>query len=113
MTRGDVLARFGFGVEPFGDRTFLVRAVPAMLAGKGIAEAFKEAIDSLDDESAGAREEERIARDFIIKEKPDIVFLLVNAAALERSLYLLSEILILEVPVVIGLNLIPPPTTWA
>ena len=50
-------------------------------------------------------EEERIARDFIIKEKPDIVFLLVNAAALERSLYLLSEILILEVPVVIGLNM--------
>ncbi len=50
-------------------------------------------------------EEERIARDYIIKEKPDIVFLLVNAAALERSLYLLSEILILEVPVVIGLNM--------
>jgi len=50
-------------------------------------------------------EEERISRDFIIREKPDIVFLLVNAAALERSLYLLSEVLILQVPVVIGLNM--------
>jgi ferrous iron transport protein B len=51
-------------------------------------------------------EEERIARDFIIKEKPDIVLLLVNAAALERSLYLLSEVLILKVPVIIGLNML-------
>jgi ferrous iron transport protein B len=51
-------------------------------------------------------EEERITRDFIIMEKPDLVLLLVNAAALERSLYLLSEVLILKVPVIIGLNMI-------
>jgi ferrous iron transport protein B len=51
-------------------------------------------------------EEERVARDFIIKEKPDLVLLLVNAAALERSLYLLSEVLILKVPVIIGLNML-------
>jgi DNA mismatch repair protein MutL len=61
-TAGEPLAEFGFGIEPFGDRTYLVRAVPAMLAGKGIAEAVKEAIDSLDDETAGANEEQRIAR---------------------------------------------------
>jgi DNA mismatch repair protein MutL len=61
-TGGETLAQFGFGIEPFGDRTYLVRAVPAMLAGKGIAEALKEAIDSLDDEMAGANEDERIAR---------------------------------------------------
>jgi DNA mismatch repair protein MutL len=61
-TGGELLAQFGFGIEPFGDRTYLVRAVPAMLAGKGIADAVKEAIDSLDDETAGANEEERIAR---------------------------------------------------
>jgi len=61
-TGGEMLAQFGFGIEPFGDRTYLVRAVPAMLAGKGIAEAVKEAIDSLDDETAGADEEQRIAR---------------------------------------------------
>ena len=61
-SRGEMLAQFGFGIEPFGDRTYLVRAVPAMLAGKGIADAVKEALDSLDDETAGANEEERIAR---------------------------------------------------
>jgi DNA mismatch repair protein MutL len=61
-TGGEQLAQFGFGIEPFGDRTYLVRAVPAMLAGKGIADAVKEALDSLDDETAGANEEERIAR---------------------------------------------------
>ena len=61
-TGGEMLAQFGFGIDPFGDRTYLVRAVPAMLAGKGIADAVKEAIDSLDDETAGANEDERIAR---------------------------------------------------
>lgn len=50
-------------------------------------------------------EEERIARDFIIKNKPDITILLLNSAALERSLYLLCELLILETKVVIGLNM--------
>jgi DNA mismatch repair protein MutL len=59
---GSALADFGFLIEPFGGRACLVRAVPALLAGKGIADAVKEAIDSLDDEAAGASEDERIAR---------------------------------------------------
>ncbi len=50
-------------------------------------------------------EEERIARDFIIKECPDVVVMIANAAALERSLYLLAELLILPVPLVLGLNM--------
>jgi ferrous iron transport protein B len=50
-------------------------------------------------------EEERIARDFIIKERPDVVVMIANAAALERNLYLLAELLILPVPVVLGLNM--------
>jgi len=50
-------------------------------------------------------EGERIARDFIIKEHPDIVVMVANAAALERNLYLLAELLILPVPVVLGLNM--------
>ena len=49
--------------------------------------------------------EERIARDYIIKEKPDVVVAIVNAAALERSLYLVAELLELTVPVVLGLNM--------
>ena len=60
--RGELLAQFGFTIEPFGDRTYLVRAVPAMLAGKGIAEAVKETLDSLDDEADMTKVEGRIAR---------------------------------------------------
>lgn len=62
LAGGGALAVFGFVIEPFGDRTCLVRAVPAMLAGKGIADAVKETIDTLDDEAAGGSEEDRIAR---------------------------------------------------
>ncbi|PKN06340.1 MAG: hypothetical protein CVU72_04985, partial [Deltaproteobacteria bacterium HGW-Deltaproteobacteria-7] len=51
-------------------------------------------------------EEERITRDFIIREKPDLVVLVLNAAALERSLYLLSEVLLLNRPVIAAVNML-------
>ena len=51
-------------------------------------------------------EEERIARDFIIQEEPNVVVVVVDAAVLERSLYLLAEILLLPAPVVLALNMI-------
>ena len=51
-------------------------------------------------------EEERIARDYLIREKPDLVIAIVNAAALERNLYLIAELLALDVPLVVGLNMI-------
>ncbi|MDR2018516.1 MAG: ferrous iron transport protein B [Syntrophobacterales bacterium] len=50
-------------------------------------------------------EEERVARDFIINEHPDATILLVNASALERSLYLLSELLLLGPPVIVAVNM--------
>ncbi|MFO7553234.1 MAG: ferrous iron transport protein B [Haliea sp.] len=50
-------------------------------------------------------EEERVARDFILHERPDVVVMVVNAAALERNLYLLAELLALPTPVVLGLNM--------
>ncbi len=50
--------------------------------------------------------EEQVARDFIIKEQPDVVIAIVNAATLERSLYLLAELLCLPAPVVLGLNMV-------
>ena len=48
--------------------------------------------------------EERVTRDFILHEKPDAVVMVADAAALERNLYLLAELLLLPVPVVLGLN---------
>jgi ferrous iron transport protein B len=51
-------------------------------------------------------EEERLARDYIIKETPDLIVAVVNAASLERSLYLVAELLLLPAPVVVALNMI-------
>jgi ferrous iron transport protein B len=50
-------------------------------------------------------EEERIARDFLICETPDAVIAVVNAAALERSLYLVAELMSLHLPLVVGVNM--------
>jgi len=49
--------------------------------------------------------EEIIARDFIIQEKPDVVINVVDATNLERNLYLTVQILELDVPVVVALNM--------
>jgi ferrous iron transport protein B len=50
-------------------------------------------------------EEERIARNFILLEQPDVVIVIVNAATLERNLYLVAELLALSVQIVLGLNM--------
>lgn len=49
--------------------------------------------------------EEIIARDFIIEEKPDAVINVVDATNLERNLYLTVQLLELDVPVVMALNM--------
>jgi ferrous iron transport protein B len=49
--------------------------------------------------------EERITRDYIIRERPDVVVAIANAASLEHGLYLLAELLCLPAPVVLGLNM--------
>jgi ferrous iron transport protein B len=51
-------------------------------------------------------EEERVTRDFIISEKPDLVVLVLNAAALERSLYLLAEVLLITPKVIVAINML-------
>ena len=49
--------------------------------------------------------EEIIARDYIIQEKPDVVINVVDATNLERNLYLTVQLLELDVPVVMALNM--------
>ncbi|MCU0503388.1 MAG: ferrous iron transport protein B [Anaerolineae bacterium] len=51
-------------------------------------------------------EEERLARDYLIRERPDVVIAVVNAAALERNLYLVAELLAMQQPLVLGLNML-------
>ena len=49
--------------------------------------------------------EEIAARDFILEEKPDVVVNIIDAANLERSLYLAMQIMELDRPVVFALNM--------
>ncbi len=49
--------------------------------------------------------EEIIARDFIVNEKPTAVVVVVDAANLERNLYLVAQIIELQVPVIVALNM--------
>ncbi|MCK4260715.1 MAG: ferrous iron transport protein B [Halanaerobiales bacterium] len=50
-------------------------------------------------------EDEMIARDYIVKENPDVVINVVDATNLERNLYLTTQILEMNVDVVIALNM--------
>ncbi len=50
--------------------------------------------------------EEIIARNYIIQERPDVVVAVVNAASLERNLYLVAELFPLAKQVVLGLNMV-------
>lgn len=50
--------------------------------------------------------EERVARDFLIAERPDLVVAVVDAANLERNLYLVVQFLELGLPLIIALNMV-------
>jgi ferrous iron transport protein B len=49
--------------------------------------------------------EEEIARDFLARERPDVVIAIIDASSLERNLYLVCELLQLGVPMVAALNM--------
>jgi ferrous iron transport protein B len=49
--------------------------------------------------------EEQIARDYLVKENPDLVVAVLNAAGLERNLYLVAELIELSPRLVIALNM--------
>lgn len=50
--------------------------------------------------------EEIITREFVIRNRPDVVIAVVSAPVLERNLYLIAELMHLEAPLVIGVNMI-------
>jgi ferrous iron transport protein B len=49
--------------------------------------------------------EEVVSRNFVLEEKPDAVINIVDATNLERNLYLTTQLLELDIPVVIALNM--------
>jgi ferrous iron transport protein B len=50
-------------------------------------------------------EEEIIARDYLVKEKPDVIIAVVDATNLERNLYLTVQLAELGIPMVVALNI--------
>jgi len=50
--------------------------------------------------------EEVVARDYLLTERPDVVVAVVNAASLERNLYLVAELLPLVTRLVVALNMV-------
>lgn len=57
----EVLASFGFAVEPFGDRSYLIRSIPALTAGANVVEMVGALLDDLAGKEGPAAWEERIA----------------------------------------------------
>ena len=49
--------------------------------------------------------EERVARDFLLHDKPDVLVNVVDASSLKRSLYFTFQIMEMGFPVVLGLNM--------
>ena len=54
---------------------------------------------------AAYSEEEIVARDFLIGGQPDVVVVVVDASNLERNLYLVVQILELQLPLLVALNM--------
>ena len=50
--------------------------------------------------------EEIVSRDYLLKEKPDVIIDLVDATNIERNLYLATQLLEIGIPVVIALNMV-------
>jgi DNA mismatch repair protein MutL len=55
------LTEFGFSLEPFGERTYLVRAVPALVASDNWEGMLRELLEELSGEAKSRREEKIVA----------------------------------------------------
>lgn len=50
-------------------------------------------------------QEEEISRNFLLEEKPDLIINIVDATSLERSLYLTTQLMELDYPIIMALNM--------
>ena len=61
-TKGELLNEFGFSLEPFGARSYLLRAVPTIIKEGNLAEAVRALLDSIAAEGEPSKREENIAQ---------------------------------------------------
>ncbi|MCA6073006.1 MAG: ferrous iron transport protein B [Endomicrobium sp.] len=50
-------------------------------------------------------DDEVVTRDFLLKEEPDVIVNIIDAANLERNLYLFTQVVELDIPIIIVLNM--------
>jgi DNA mismatch repair protein MutL len=62
QAQGELLQQFGLNLEHFGGRSYLLRAVPAVISGSNIIEAVLEILDSLGGEPEQSKREEKLAQ---------------------------------------------------
>ncbi len=60
-TNKDMLAQFGFDIEPFGDRSYLIRTIPALATSANLDEVMSTLFSNLDSKEDVASWEEKIA----------------------------------------------------
>ncbi len=58
----EFLADFGFTIDPFGNRSYLIRAIPSLLAGASVVEMMGALLESLAAKRDPNLQEERIAQ---------------------------------------------------
>jgi DNA mismatch repair protein MutL len=58
----EFLAEFGFTIEPFGNRSYLIRAIPALMARANIIEIISVLLDNLTSKESPSPWEEKIAQ---------------------------------------------------
>lgn len=56
--------------------------------------------------------EEVVARNFVVQDNPDVVVDIIDASNLERNLYLATQLLELEIPMVLALNMADVAESW-
>ncbi|MCK5589447.1 MAG: DNA mismatch repair protein MutL, partial [Dehalococcoidales bacterium] len=61
-TNKDMLAQFGFDIEPFGDRSYLIRTIPALATSANLDEVMSTLFSNLDSKEDVASWEEKIAQ---------------------------------------------------
>jgi len=56
------LTQFGFAIEPFGNRSYLIRSVPAIMTKASITEAINALLDNLGSKEGSATWDEKVAQ---------------------------------------------------
>ncbi|WP_457550103.1 FeoB small GTPase domain-containing protein, partial [Archaeoglobus sp.] len=91
-----------FEVGNFPGTTVEKKEGKAKIDGKDVLFVDLPGIYSLEAHSL----DEKVARDFLTKERPDLILNIVNASNLERNLYLTLQLVDFKIPMILVLNMV-------